>query len=129
VADVPVKIMPLTFIERLWGAIAAVLLGLAMAMVLWLILPSEARAEGVVFDCVELATAMSLVADFRDAGGELEKTVRVARRDNANMPAPHMRVIEREVRRIWAEGKPKRLAVLGVYTRCKAQLGDMGRES
>lgn len=115
--------------ERIAGAVAAVLIGLAGALILWLIYPRTAAADPVGFDCVELATVISGAADFRDTGADLDKTVKLIRRQNAQVPPAHRAVLEREIRKMWAEDLPKNRATLGVYKRCQAQFGDMGRES
>lgn len=124
-------IHPLTLAERLAGAAAAVLIGLAAALVLWLILPREARGQTVVFDCFDLARAIAAATDFRDAGADLEKTVRIARTRSSENGEPDQKieVYEREIRRMWTEKKKRGAAVRSIYNRCRQQLGDMGREN
>lgn len=121
------NIQPLTPAERIAGAIGAVLIGLAAALVLWLIAP-PARAEGVVFDCADLAGAAGQIADFRDVGGDLDKTLALLRERVKSAPA-HLEVLERETRRIWKAGKRRSVVVADVYKRCRQQLGDMGMDS
>lgn len=126
------KILPLSVAERLLGAIVAILLGLVAAILLYVISPREARAAPVLFDCADLAQGIASAADFRDAGADLEKTVRLARersKENGITDDPRLDVFEREIRKLWAEKKRRGAAVRDVYKRCRDQLGNMGRES
>lgn len=102
----------------------------ALSLVLLLVLACrEARADPVLFDCAQLAAAVGNMADFRDTGGRLELVVRMARDRNRGAPASYLDVIEREIRRLWREQLPRAAAVDSAFKRCRAQLGDMGRDT
>jgi hypothetical protein len=90
---------------------------------------SQARAEPIEFDCAALATGIAMAADFRDAGADLEKTVRLARQRNSDASPEQLAVIDREIRRLWREKRTREASTPAVYKRCRAQLGDMGLES
>lgn len=122
------RIMRPTIAERMAGALLAVVVGVAGALVLWLVMPRDARSAPI-FDCVDIASQAGAAADFRDAGADLEKTVRIARLRNAFRTSAEMNVIEREVRRVWREQLPRKHAVANLYKRCRRGLGDMGTES
>lgn len=110
----------------LWPAIAAAAgLAFVFGVALW---PVRAHGAGVQFDCHTLAVAMGGMADFRDTGADLEKVVRMARRRHPNSGSAQVAVIEREIRRLWAERLPGDLAARRLFERCRAQLGDMGRD-
>jgi hypothetical protein len=93
-----------------------------------LMFSGPARAEGVMFDCADLATVISLIADFRDTDASLEKVVKLALERNVDSSLAHRAVIEREIRRLWKEGRPRRDAVRQLYKRCRDVMGDMGRD-
>jgi hypothetical protein len=115
--------------ERICGWIAWAAAAALVVFFLVLLSPRKAHADPVIFDCQQIALAMSLVADFRDTGADLEKMVALAMKQNEELALPYQEVLEREIRRVWKEAKPKRNAVASVYRRCRAQLGDMGRAS
>jgi hypothetical protein len=113
-----------------WQCLAAVVAGVAAAGALVLIFPPKARAaeKAVIVDCGALAENITSLADFRDTGTRLELVVRLARKRQGDGPAEQA-VLEREIRRMWREGLDAEDAGHAVYKRCKAQLGDMGRDA
>lgn len=119
--------MPLSVAERILGAIAASVLGLVLALVLAVIYPRAAHAQK--FDCHDLAMVGGAAVDFRDAGAQLEKTVRIARARNADRTQAELAVIEREVRRAFESKATRREAIAELYKRCRKFGGDMGRAS
>lgn len=120
-------IRPLSIAERISGAVLAVLLGLAAALVLALILPRQAHAQQ--FDCHDLASVINAAAQFRDARAKLHLTVKIARETSPHRTRAEHVVIEREIRLMWRDGLRRDDAAGEVYRRCRAQLGDMGRDS
>lgn len=109
-----------------WPALAAAA-GLAFVFAVVLYAP-HARGAGVQFDCHQLALAIGGMADFRDTGADLTKVLRMARTRNPNASGRHLAVIEREIRRLWAERLPGDVAARRVFERCRTQLGDMGQD-
>jgi hypothetical protein len=116
-------------VKLFWQCLAAVLAGIALAMVMMLVAPPARGAEkAVIVDCGALAENITSLADFRDTGARLELVVRLARTRQGDGPAEQA-VLEREIRRMWREGLDAEDAGHAVYQRCKAQLGDMGRDA
>lgn len=116
---------PLRFAWQLWAGVA----------VLSVVLPLACSQAGVratralAFDCGALAASIERIASYRDMDANLGKVLAHVRRLNADLPAQQLEVIEREIRRLWAERLPASDAAFALYTRCQRQLGDMGREA
>lgn len=117
------QIQPLSFAERLAGAVAAIVVGVAAALVLFLILPREARAAR--FDCHDFAMVAGSAADFRDAGAQLDLTLVIARDRSKDRTQAELALIEREIRRVFREKKNRRRVVAETYRRCRDTRGSM----
>jgi hypothetical protein len=113
--------------EVLLLMIVAIVAGLALGAIF--ARPAHAGREAVEFDCGELALVIYRIADFRDTGADLERVVRLAHEQNAEVSRAHREVIEREIRRLWKERQPAEEAAARLFRRCRAQLGDMGYET
>lgn len=100
----------------LWAAVAACA-----------IYSSCARAAPVEFDCPQLAVVIHNAAMLRDLDANLEKVLALGKA-NSGIQGPRWAVLERELRRLWKGGQSADKAAQDVYKRCRAQLGDMGRE-
>lgn len=113
-----------------WGILAVAAIAVVFAFSV-----SQAQTRkpaGVYFDCRELADAVGGFADFRDTGADLERVIRMLHnsvRDSASKRPERYQVIEREIRRMWAEGLPYPEATQQLYERCVRQMGDMGRST
>jgi hypothetical protein len=113
--------------KALWNLTSAAALGTLLALAC-LEARGQVAQQGPYFYCGALAASIRLMADFRDAGADVERVVKMALEHNSDEPAAHRAVIEREIRRVWTEERPGPAAALAVFKRCQAQLGDMGRE-
>lgn len=92
----------------------------------------EPKRGGVIFDCRQLTETIADFADFRDTDANVDKVIALLRSGlhGADKSAPaRFAVIEREIRRLWAEGLPARQALEQLHKRCTGQLGDMGRDA
>ncbi len=122
---------PDRFCEPMWGAkqrrraiflpwiVWALVVGAAIGLVVY---ASQARAA---FDCHDFAMIAGSAADFRDAGADMGRTVKIARARNIDRTQAELALIEREVRRVFRERKTRRLEISQVYRRCRASRGSM----
>lgn len=83
------------------------------------------HAEAAVFDCHDIAMLAGGAADFRDAGADLEKTIRISRLRHADRTAAELAVIEGEVRKAFREKKHRRQVIAETYRRCRSRRGAM----
>lgn len=83
-------------------------------------------APRVIFDCQQFGAYARRIVMLRELGAERDKVIRQLREELR--PGMMLAVLEREVRRVYAN-KPSRLeAEADAYKRCQRQLGDMGEE-
>lgn len=118
------KIQPLSLAERILGWVAFVVLILVLAGMLAILWPRMAVAA-ISFDCHDIAMLAGGAADFRDAGAEVEKTVRISRLRHGDRTAGELAVIEREVRAVFKEKKQRRQVIAETYRRCRSRRGAM----
>lgn len=103
-------------------ALTALGIGVAGALVLAVAL-RDVHASPV--DCHDFAMAAGSAADFRDAGADLEKTIRVARDRSKDRTQAELALLEREIRRVFRDKKPRRPLIAETYRRCRAARGAM----
>lgn len=102
----------------------------ALAGILSLVFPPRARADdGAKFGCEALAQGIAGLVPFRDADANVDKVVAMVQKLNPQASPAQQAAIEREIRRMWADGKEAEAVGLELFMRCHAQGGDMGTPS
>lgn len=107
--------------ERLL-AVAAAIAGVALVLAAAR-LNAQPKAS---FDCHSYASFAGRMAEFREVGAPLAGLLEYLRQNNP--PGLALGALEREAKRVYAEGRPRSEAVWSAYKRCQEQLGDLGVE-
>lgn len=85
-------------------------------------------AGAAVMDCADLYAFALQIAVLRDLDANRAKVLARVKELNRDLAPARLAVLERELKRVWREGKRPEEAAMALYTQCMEQLGDMGAE-